>query len=200
MAPECPEHKTKGAATGLAHLSDQAPEACSECTLGARLSDQSSALHNFLSGSNPFSPKNPNFDPLTSKFVPKGCLQFYVHKKGFQKHIKLEIKYHSNIIHQFNPFLQQQLNSHHKSVFMNIQGMNHQQQHLITTTTSIKHVFINNPSTTILFLINFEQNTSISIYTSKACKFNNNNSIIIKFAYLNIASKFKHEFHQLNSQ
>jgi len=78
--------------------------------------------------------------------------------------------------------------------------MNHQQQHLITTTTSIDHEFINNPTTTISYHTNFEQNTNIHIYTSWACDFNINNLIIIKFTYPNIASKQEHEFHLLKPQ
>jgi len=150
-------------------LSEQAPEAGSDCTLGARLSVQSSALHNFFTGLNHFSPKNPNFDLPTSKFVPKDCLQVHVLKRAFKNTSKMK----SNIIStqsinstHFYKNLQQQLNSCYKSEIMNTQGTNHQQQHLITTTTSIKHEFINNPTTTSFF-INFEQNTKYNhIYIS----------------------------------
>jgi len=43
---------------------------------------------------------------------------------------------------------QQQLNSYYNSEIMNIQGVDHQQQHLITTTTSIKHIFNHKWTTT----------------------------------------------------
>ena len=90
-------------------------------------------------------------------------------------------KCYFNTIHQFNPFLQnpqQQLNSFHKSEIMNTQGMNHQQQYLITTTTSIKHDFINNPSTTI-HSSSFMGKTQVYMYIHhKHVKFNINNLII----------------------
>ena len=35
-------------------------------------------------------------------------------------------------------------NSNRNSMIMNIHGINHQQQHLITTPTTINHEFINN--------------------------------------------------------
>ena len=86
------------------------------------------------------------------------------------------------------------------------QGFNHQQQHLITTT-SIEYEFINNSSTTISYLTNFEQKhkcvcvcVCLYIYITWPCNFIINNLIIIKFTYPNITSKHKHEFHQLNSQ
>jgi len=89
-------------------------------------------------------------------------------------------KCYFNTIHQFNPFLQnpqQQLNSFHKSEIMNTQGY-HQQQYLITTTTSIKHDFINNPSTTIHSL-SFMGKTQVYMYIQhKHVKFNINNLII----------------------
>jgi len=156
-----------------------------------------------LSGSNPFSPKTPNFDFLTPKYVSKDCLQVHELKRAFKNTSNMK----SNIIStQFinsthfykNP--QQQLNSLHKSEIMNTQGMNHQQQHLITTKTSIKHEFINNPSTTI-HSSSILGKTQVYMYKHhKHVKFNINNLIIFKFIYPNIASKHKHEFHQLKSQ
>jgi len=138
-------------------LSVQVPVANSGCTLGARLgarlSVQSSALHKNSRVLTVFHPKSPILISQHPNLFPKIVYRF-LNSKSFQKHIKHEIKYHFNTIHQFNPFLQnpeQQLNSYHKSVIMNTQGMNHQQQHLIITTTWIKHEFINNNS----FFINF---------------------------------------------
>ena len=115
-----------------------------------------------------FSPKKPNFDSPNTLIRPQSFFIGLCTLKGFQKHIKLEIKYHFNRIHQFNHFHknpQQQFNSHHKSMIMTPHSMNHQQQHLITTTTTINHEFINNPSTTT-YLTNFEQNTNMYVYTS----------------------------------
>jgi len=74
----------------------------------------------------------------------------------------------------------QQLNSYHKSVIMNTQGMNQQQQHLITTTSSIKHEFINNPSTTI-HSSSILGKTQVYMYIHHThVKFNINNLIIFK--------------------
>jgi hypothetical protein len=68
---------------------------------------------------------------------------------------------------KFHQNFQQQLNSHHNSMIMNIHGMNHQQQHLITTTISIDHEFIDNLTLTISYFTNFEQNTKYThIYIS----------------------------------
>ena len=100
-----------------------------------------------LSGSSPFSPKIHNFDLQPPKYVSKDSLQVHELKRAFKNTFKHEIKCYFNTIHQFNPFLQnpqQQLDSYHKSKIMKTQGINHQQQYLITTTTSIKHDFINN--------------------------------------------------------
>jgi len=65
-----------------------------------------------LSRSFHFSSKISNFDLPTPKYVSKAYLQVCT-QKGFQKHIKHEIKCYFNTIHQFDPFLQnpqQQLN------------------------------------------------------------------------------------------
>ena len=85
--------------------------------------------------------------------------------------------------------LQQQLNSYYKSEIVSTQSINSSTKHLITTTTTIKLEFINNKPQSTSFFIKFEQDTSIPIYTSQACNSNNNNSIIIKFTYLNFTSK-----------
>ena len=151
---------------------------------------------------NHFSPQNPNFDPPTSQFVSKGCLQIHVLKRAFKNTSNMKSNIIFNTIHQFNPFLQnpqQPLNSYYKSEIMNTQGMNHQRQYLITTTTSIKHDFINNLSTTI-HSSTFMGKTQIYMYIHlKHVKFNINNLIIFKFIYPNITSKHKHEFHQWKS-
>ena len=94
----------------------------------------------------------------------------------------------------------QQLNSYHKSVIMNTQGMNHKQQHFMTTTTSMKHEFINNPSTTIHSSSILGKTQVYMCIHHKHVRFNINNLINFKFIYPNIASKHKHEFHQLKSQ
>ena len=131
-------------------LSVQGPVATSGYTLGARLSVQSAVLHSNFRALPLFHPKSPILISQHPNMFPKIVTGSWT-QKGFQKHIKHKIKCYFNTIHQFNPFLQnpqQQLNSYHKSEIMNTQGY-HQQQYLITTTTSIKHDFINNPSTTI---------------------------------------------------
>jgi len=73
--------------------------------------------------------------------------------------MKLESKHHSIINHHLTHFcktFKNHTNSHHNSMIMITQGLNHQQQHLIITTTSIKYEFINNTSTTISYSTNFE--------------------------------------------
>jgi len=55
----------------------------------------------FFTGLNHFSPQNPNFDLPTSKFVPKGCLQVYIHQKALKVTQNLKLKHHFNIIQQF---------------------------------------------------------------------------------------------------
>ena len=115
-----------------------------DCSLKQTTSSSCSLTARFLTPKPKF--WSPNIPIRFQRLFTSSCTQ-----KSFQKHIKHEIKYHFNTIHLFNPFLQnpqQQLNWYHKFVIMNTQGMNHQ-QHLMTTTTSIKHKFINHPSTTI---------------------------------------------------
>ena len=51
------------------------------------------------------------------------------------------------------------LNLTTNSIIMNTHSMNPQQQHLIPTTTPIRHEFINNPTTTTSYFTNCEQNT-----------------------------------------
>jgi len=105
----------------------------SSCLLKARFRLAEANSHQFciiFHGVEPFfTPKpkfwSPNIPIRFQRLFTGSCTQ-----KGFQKHIKHEINYHFNTIHQFNPFLQnpqQQLNSYHKFVIMNTQGMNHQQ-------------------------------------------------------------------------
>jgi len=125
--------------------------------------------------------------------------------KDHQNHIELDIKtsfqYNSTILTMFHQNSPQQLNSHHNSIIIKTHGINSSTTHLITATTTINHEFINNiqeqqhHSSSIL-----SKTQSIPIYKFQACKFNINNTIIIKFKYLNIASKHKHEFYQLKSQ
>ena len=80
MVPECPERKSKGAETGLVRLSDQVPEAYSSYSLKQTVINSAEKL----SGSNPFSPKNPNFDLPIPKFISKGCLQVHILKRAFK--------------------------------------------------------------------------------------------------------------------
>ena len=149
--------------------------------MGARLSVQSAVLHSNFRVLPLFHPKSPilisQHPNMFSKIVYR-----YMNSKGLsEKHIKHEIKCYFNTIHQFNPFLQnprQQLNSYHKSEIMYTQGMNHQQQYLITTIKSIKHDFIKNPSTTI-HSSSFMGKTQLYMYIlHKHVKFNLHNLII----------------------
>jgi len=98
-----------------------------------------------------------------SKFVPKGCLQVHVHKKAFKNTSNLKSKIIStqfNNSHYFHKNPKQQLNSHHNSIIMKTHGIHSSTTHLkTTTTTTINHEFINNPTKTTSFFINFEQNT-----------------------------------------
>jgi len=114
-----------------------------------------------------FSPKNPNFDPPTSRFVPKCCLYVYVHKR----HSKLYRTWNQNIISTqftiwtiFHKNPQEQRKFIGSYMIMITHGITHQQQHLTTTTTT-NHEFINNSSTTTLYFINFEWNHKVYIYT-----------------------------------
>jgi len=129
----------------------------------------------------PFFTQNPQFWSSNTQICFQRLFTGPWTQKGFQKHIKHEIKCYFNTIHQFNPFLQnsqQQLNSYHKFEIMNTQGMNHQQQYLITTTTSSKHDFINNPSTTI-HSSSFMGKIQVYMYIHhKHVKFNINNLIM----------------------
>jgi len=94
-----------------------------------------------------FSPKNPNFDSPTPKFIPKVCLYVYVLKKAIKTISNLKsntIPHNSSIQSIFHKNSQQQLSSHHNFTIMNTHGINQQQQHLTTTETSLNHEFINN--------------------------------------------------------
>ena len=146
-----------------------------------------------------FHPKLPILISQHPNMFPKIVYRF-MNSKGLSKTPQTwnRISFQHNSTHFYkNP--QQQLNSYHKSEIMNTQGMNHQQQYLITTTTSIKHDFINNLSTTI-HSSTFMGKTQIYMYIHlKHVKFNINNLIIFKFIYPNSTSKHKHEFHQWKS-
>jgi len=86
-----------------------------------------------LSGSYPFSPKIPNFDFPTPKYVFKDCLQVHELKRAFKNTLNMKtnaISHNSSnqpistkTINKFKP--------HHKSMIMNTQVMNHQQQYFI---------------------------------------------------------------------
>ena len=124
-------------------------------------------------------------------------------QKGFQKHIKHEIKYCFNIIHQFNPFLQKPSTT--TQFIPQIRNYEHRRYESSTTTprnnnninqTWIHQQSINNNS----FFINLGK-TQVYMYKHhKHVKFDINNLIIFKFIYPNIASKLKPEFHKLKSQ
>jgi len=59
----------------------------------------------FFAGLNHFSPQNPIFDPPNIPIRFQKLFTGPYTQKGFQKHIKHEIKYRFNIIHQIKPFL-----------------------------------------------------------------------------------------------
>jgi len=114
-------------------------------TLGSTLKRTVINTAQKLSGSYHFSPKIPNFDFPTPKYVYKDCLQVHELKRVFKNTLNMKANvistWFTKSIH-FRKNHQQQLNSHHKPMIMNTQVMNHQQQYLITTTTtttSIKH-------------------------------------------------------------
>ena len=150
LVPESPERKSQGAETGIVRLSVQAPVANSGCTFGARKRTIINSAQK-LSGSFPFSPKIPNFDLPTPKYVYKDRLQVHELKRAFKNTLNMK----TNVIStwftkstHFHKNHQQQLNSHHKLMIMNTQVMNHQKQYLMTTTTSIKHEFHHKSTTT----------------------------------------------------
>jgi len=76
------------------------------CSLTARLSEHSSALSKKVTGSNPFSPKIPNFDLPNTQTRPKSCLQVYEHNEPLKVTQNLKTKHHYIIIQQFNKFHQ----------------------------------------------------------------------------------------------
>jgi len=83
LVPESPERKSQGAEIGLVRLSVQAPVANNGCTLGSTLKRTVISTAQKLSGSSPFSPKIPNFDLPTPKYVYKDCLQVQELKRAF---------------------------------------------------------------------------------------------------------------------
>jgi len=107
-----------------------------------------------------FSPKIPNFDSTTPKFVPKVCLYVYALKKVIK--IITNLKANTNptqIINSlhFHNNSQKQLCSLYNSKIMNTHDMNQQQQPLMAATTLLNHDFINNYNhNTISY--QFEQN------------------------------------------
>ena len=163
MVPGSPKRKSKGAKTGL-----------------VRLSIQSAVLHS-------------NFRVLPL-FHPKSPILIFQHPNMFPKIVYryMNSKWHSKTHQTWNQMLFQH-NSPIQLIFTKpstttqfipqirnyeTQGMNHQQQYLITTTTSIKHDFIKNPSTTI-HSSSFMGKTQIYMYIHhKHVKFNINNLII----------------------
>ena len=168
-------------------------------TLGSTLKRTVSSSAQQLSGSSPFSPKIPNFNLPTPKYVFKDCLQVYELKGAFRKTHQtwnqMLFQHNSPIQPIFTkpstttPFIPQICNYEHPRYELST-----------TTTTSIKHEFINNPSTTI-HSTSILCKTQVYMYIHhRHIKFNINNLIIFKFIYPNIASKHKHEFHQLKSQ
>jgi len=83
---------------------------------------------------------------------------------------------------------------------MNTQCINSSTTHpKTTTTTTINHEITNNLTTTTSFFINFTQTQNIPIYIHLGMQIQHHNIIIIHFTYMNISSKPKQEFLQLNS-
>ena len=147
MVPECPERKSKGAEIGLVRLSVQVPVAESGCTLGARLSVQSSALHKNSRVLTLFHPKSPISISQHPNMFPKIVYRFMNSKGLFKTHQtwnQISFQHNSSIQPIFTkpstttPFIPQICNYEHPRYELST-----------TTTTSIKHEFINNPSTTI---------------------------------------------------
>ena len=89
--------------------SDQVPEGYRSCSLTVRLQFCRKTF-----GFQPFFTQKPKFwSPNTQIRFQRLFTGSYT-QKGFQKHIKHEIRYHFNTIHQINPFpqnYQQQLKS-----------------------------------------------------------------------------------------
>jgi len=183
-------------------LSVQGPVATSGCTLGARLSVQSQFCTGTF-GFFPFFIQNPQFWSPNTQICFQSLFTGIWTQKGFQKHIKHEIKCYFNTIHQFNSFLQnpqQQLNSSTTtSAIIHTQAKIWDYQQQSTTTTTYNHVF-NHNSTISCHNPSIEHNSSIiHIHISWTCKFIINHSIINKLTYPNISLTLEYEFQQVGS-
>jgi len=167
--------KQRSAELGTARLNDQLLAQATKSQKLLWLLACSSLKRPFISsvknvtGSNPFSPKIPNFDLPNTQTRPKSCLQVYEHNKALKVTQNLKSKHHFIIIQQSNKFhqnLQQQSNFHHQSKNMNTQCINSSTTHPITTTTTttFNHEFIHNLTTTTSFFINFVETPNILMY------------------------------------
>jgi len=145
-----------------------------------------------VTGSNPFSPKIPNFNLPNVQTRSKCCLQVFIHQKALKVTQNLKSKHHFNIIQQFNKVspklstttqftspIHNYEHPMHQFINNNIQSWNHSQ---FNNHNIILHQFCSNIK-------------HIHIYTLQAYKFNINNTIIIQFTYLNIASKLDTNFY-----
>jgi len=83
LVPKRLEQKSKKAEIGLVRLPFAQVTKFQKVTVAVRLPFAYSSAEK-LSGSNPFSPKNPNFDLPIPKFVSKGCLQVHILKRAFK--------------------------------------------------------------------------------------------------------------------
>ena len=206
MVPGSPEWKSKGAEIAPVRLSVQGPVATSGCTLGARLGERLSVQSQFCTatfGFFPFFTQNSQFWSPNTQICFQSLFTGIWTQKGFQKHIKHEIKCYFNTIHQFNPFLQnpqQQLNpSTTTSTITHTQAKVWDYQQQSTSTTTYNHVF-NHNSTTSYHNPSIEHNSSIiHIHISWTCEFIINHSIINKLTYPNISLTLEYEFQQVGS-
>jgi hypothetical protein len=140
-------------------------------TLVGRLSVLSMLKHptpevqNSVTGSNPFSPQNPNFDHSEPEnLIPKMFIG-HIHFKTLKHTQVLRLQHQIIKIHQLTKLLQLS-----KTTILITNSSNHDTQCINsstthvepTTTTTFEHDFINNSTTTTLFIINFTQNPSCS--------------------------------------
>ena len=221
MVPKCPKGKTKKCWTGHCSLKRPSHRSFCDCSLVARLllarsSLKRPSIRNYcvcshkrpsissvknVTGSNPFSPKIPNFDLPNVQTCSECCLQVLILQKALKVTQNLKSKHHFNIIQQSNqvsPKLSTTTTIHITNSQLWTPNVSFHQQHI--PQQQQQHLIIHNLITTTSLFINFVRTPNIYIYIY-------NSSMQIQHQQHNYHSihilrhdiKIKHEFLQLNS-
>ena len=178
-----------------ARLRDQAPKACRDCTLAARLSVHLSAQHNFSQGPTLFHQKTQILISQHPNSFPKVVYRS-TYSKGLSKTHQTwnQIPFQHNSSNQ--PIFIKTFDNH--SIHATNSKLWTPKVQIIDNNISQQQQLILNLSTTNHnqhhSLSNLSKTQSITIYRFQACKFNIIDTIIIKFTYLNIASNISTNF------